>query len=77
LLVPPGRPDLLADAIGFLLDNTVVATRLAARARIHLADRHTDRTLAGVLTEAYLPPVRRARSSAPASRSDVREPSCV
>jgi glycosyltransferase involved in cell wall biosynthesis len=77
LLVPPGRPDLLAAAIGFLLDNTVIATRLAARARIHLGDRHTDRTLAAVLTEAYQPPVRRPRSATPAVRSDVREPSCV
>jgi glycosyltransferase involved in cell wall biosynthesis len=77
LLVPPGRPDLLADAIGFLLDNTVIATRLAASARLHLADRHTDRTLAAVLTDAYRPPVRPALSVAPAVNSDVREPSCV
>jgi glycosyltransferase involved in cell wall biosynthesis len=77
LLVPPERPDLLADAIGFLLDNTVIATRLAARARIHLADRHTDRTLAAVLTDAYRPPLQRPRSAVLAVRSDIREPSCV
>ncbi|MDP9093378.1 MAG: glycosyltransferase [Actinomycetota bacterium] len=76
LLVPPERPDLLAAAIGFLLDNTTVASQMAARALIHIADRHTDRTLARVLAEAYLPAARRGASAASCARSDLREPAC-
>ena len=36
LLVPPGRPELMADAVGFLLDSPAAAARMAAAARARL-----------------------------------------
>ena len=53
LLVPPGRPRLLADAIDGLLDDPVAAARLAGRGQA-LAGRPFDATgLAEVLDEVY------------------------
>jgi glycosyltransferase involved in cell wall biosynthesis len=77
LLVPPERPDLLAQAIGFLLDNSAIAAQMAARALVHLAGRHTDRTLADVLTEAYLPAARRLATAETPTRANLREPVCA
>ncbi len=39
LLVPPRRPDLIADAVRYLLDRPDVALRLADAARARLGDR--------------------------------------
>ena len=39
LLVPPQRPDLMADAVRYLLDRPVVAARMAVIARARLGGR--------------------------------------
>ncbi len=53
LLVPPGRPGLLADAVRFLLDSPRDAARMAAAARARLGDRFGARALARALAAAY------------------------
>jgi glycosyltransferase involved in cell wall biosynthesis len=53
LLVPPGRPDSLGDAIGYLLDHPDIATGLATTARTRLGDRFTGATLRDALASAY------------------------
>ena len=55
LLVPPQRPDLLAEAIGHLLDNPLDADRMAHAAVAWLADRFGDAALGTALTAAYTP----------------------
>jgi glycosyltransferase involved in cell wall biosynthesis len=54
LLVPPQRPDLLAQAIAYLLDRPDTAAQLARAGRAHLIGQHDTATLAGALTECYL-----------------------
>lgn len=54
LLVPPQRPDLLAGAIGYLLDHPTVAAELARAGRAHLLGQHDTATLAAALTDCYL-----------------------
>jgi glycosyltransferase involved in cell wall biosynthesis len=56
LLVPPGRPGLLARAIGYLLDNPDVAARLAAAARGRLGEDLTQAALGAVLAQSYQTP---------------------
>lgn len=53
LLVPPGRPDLLGRAIGYLLDEPAEAQRMADVARARLGDRYTPAALGAVLDRAY------------------------
>jgi glycosyltransferase involved in cell wall biosynthesis len=53
LLVPPRRPDLLADAVGYLLDRPVIARRMADAARARLGDRFGAGALGAALTAAY------------------------
>ena len=53
LLVPPGRPDLIADAVRFLLDSPHVAARMATTARERLGDRYSEPALRDALTAAY------------------------
>jgi glycosyltransferase involved in cell wall biosynthesis len=53
LLVPPQRPDLLAEAVGYLLDRPGVAARMAANARERLGGRFDVATLRGALEAAY------------------------
>ncbi|SDY92873.1 Glycosyltransferase involved in cell wall bisynthesis [Saccharopolyspora shandongensis] len=53
LLVPPGRPELLAASIAHLLDSPGVADRLAVAARARIDGRHRIEALAGTLVEAY------------------------
>lgn len=60
LLVPPGRPELLGRAIGYLLDNPAVAARLAAAARGRLGEDLTPAALGAVLAQSYQGPVRQA-----------------
>lgn len=55
LLVPPQSPDLLAAAIGYLLDHPATAYAMATAARAQLAGRHNDEALGHALTAAYLP----------------------
>jgi glycosyltransferase involved in cell wall biosynthesis len=53
LLVPPGRPDLMADSVRYLLDRPAVASRMAKRARDRLGHRFDVSSLRYVLEEAY------------------------
>jgi len=53
LLVPPQRPDLMADAVRYLLDRPAVAVRLAETARARLGDRFGEQALRDALAAAY------------------------
>jgi glycosyltransferase involved in cell wall biosynthesis len=53
LLVPPRRPDLLADAVRYLLDRPAVAARMADAARARLGDRFGEQALRDALMAAY------------------------
>ena len=53
LLVPPGRPALMADAVGFLLDSPEAAARMAAAAQAGLGKRFGAAALRQALTAAY------------------------
>jgi glycosyltransferase involved in cell wall biosynthesis len=53
LLVPPRRPELMAEAIAFLLDSPAAASRMATAARARLGLRFGEQALRGALTEAY------------------------
>lgn len=54
LLVPPRRPDLMADAVRYLIDQPDVAARMAVTARGRLGERFGVPALRGALTAAYL-----------------------
>ena len=54
LLVPPHRPDLMADAVRYLLDRPAVAMRMADTARARLGERFGEQTLRDTLTAAYV-----------------------
>jgi glycosyltransferase involved in cell wall biosynthesis len=53
LLVPPRRPELMAEAIGFLLDSPAAAAAMATAARARLGSRFGEQALRAALTEAY------------------------
>ncbi len=53
LLVPPGRPELMADAVRFLLDSPEAGARMAAAARARLGQRFGEEALRQALTAAY------------------------
>ena len=53
LLVPPRRPDLLAEAVDYLLTSPDAAARMAANARERLGTRFNVTTLREVLVAAY------------------------
>ena len=53
LLVPPCRPDLLAEAVDYLLTSPDAAARMAANARDRLGTRFNVTTLREVLVAAY------------------------
>ena len=53
LLVPPQRPDLMADAVRYLLDRPAVAARMAVTARARLGERFGMPALRDALTAAY------------------------
>jgi glycosyltransferase involved in cell wall biosynthesis len=55
LLVPPGRPESLGRAIGYLLDNPMIAARIGAAGRARLGDELTPAALGAVLDESYAP----------------------
>ena len=54
LLVPPQRPDLMAQAVRYLIDRPAVAARIAVTARARLGERFTPPTLRDALVRAYL-----------------------
>jgi glycosyltransferase involved in cell wall biosynthesis len=62
LLVPPGCPALMADAVGFLLDSPGAAARMAAAAQARLGKRFGEPALRQALMAAY--PGRGCRSLA-------------
>jgi glycosyltransferase involved in cell wall biosynthesis len=55
MLVPPRRPQLLAAAIGYLLDSPAVAARMAQQARARVGHSYGELTLRDALAEAYSP----------------------
>jgi len=55
LLVPPGQPDQLAGAVGYLLDNGADAAAMAAAARARIGARYGEDALAHALMAAYRP----------------------
>jgi glycosyltransferase involved in cell wall biosynthesis len=55
LLVPPARPDLLASAVGYLLDSPVEAARMAATAKSRVGPRCGIAALRTALAAAYRP----------------------
>jgi glycosyltransferase involved in cell wall biosynthesis len=67
LLVPPQRPDLMAAAIGYLLDSPAVAARMAATARTRLAGRYAETALRDALAAAYVPAAYAPAACAPAA----------
>jgi glycosyltransferase involved in cell wall biosynthesis len=67
LLVPPGMPELLGRAIGYLLDNPAEAARLGAAGRARLGAELTPDALGAVLSEAYRGP----DVGAPSARSQL------
>jgi glycosyltransferase involved in cell wall biosynthesis len=67
LLVPPQRPDLMAAAIGYLLDSPAAATRMAATARTRLAGRYAETALRDALAAAYAPANYAPAACAPAA----------
>jgi glycosyltransferase involved in cell wall biosynthesis len=64
LLVPPRRPELMAGAIGYLLDSPAAAARMATAARARLGSRFGEQALRGILTDAYGIKPRQAASPA-------------
>ena len=53
LLVPPQRPDLMADAVRYLIDRPSRAARMAETARARLGERFGEQVLRDTLTAAY------------------------
>jgi glycosyltransferase involved in cell wall biosynthesis len=53
LLVPPQRPDLMADAVRYLIDRPGVAARMATTARARLGERFGAPALRDALVTAY------------------------
>ena len=53
LLVPPGDPGALAGAIGRVLDDPALRTRLGAAGRAHVLDRYTWAATARGTVEQY------------------------
>ena len=53
LLVPPGHPALMAEAVRFLLDSPEAAARMASAARAGLGQRFGEPALRLALTAAY------------------------
>jgi len=56
LLVPPGRPDLMATAVAYLLDSPADAARMAANAYATVRVRYHEAALQRALVSAYTPP---------------------
>jgi glycosyltransferase involved in cell wall biosynthesis len=67
LLVPPGTPELLGRAIGYLLDNPSEAARLGAAGRDRLGAELAPDALGAVLSEAY----RGTNVAAPPAQSEL------
>jgi glycosyltransferase involved in cell wall biosynthesis len=55
LLVPPARPDLMASAVGYLLDSPAEAARMATAARSRIGARYGLPALRAALEAAYCP----------------------
>jgi glycosyltransferase involved in cell wall biosynthesis len=56
LLVPPQRPDLMAEAVRYLIDRPSLASSMAATARARLGDRFGLPALRDALVAAYVEP---------------------
>ena len=51
--MPPGRPDLLCRALGYLIDNPAEAARLGAAGRARIGEELSPAALGAVLDETY------------------------
>src|SRR5580693_4066555 len=67
LIVPPGMPEVLSRALGFLLDNPDEAARLGAAGRAGLGTELSADALGTVLTDAY----RRPGVGSPPAQSEL------
>jgi glycosyltransferase involved in cell wall biosynthesis len=54
LLVPPQRPDLMAEAVRYLIDRPALAACMAVTARVQLGERFGTPALRDALAAAYL-----------------------
>jgi glycosyltransferase involved in cell wall biosynthesis len=54
LLVPPQRPDLMAEAVRYLIDRPALAACMAVTARVRLGERFGTPALREALATAYL-----------------------
>ena len=70
LLVPPRRPDLAADAVGYLLDRPALAARMAVTARARLGERFGLPALRTALEDAYT----RSRADVPGATTPTEMP---
>ena len=71
LLVPPQRPDLMADAVRYLIDWPAIAAGMAATARARLGDRFGIPALRDALVAAYV------GSSAGDTSDHAARPECL
>jgi glycosyltransferase involved in cell wall biosynthesis len=62
LLVPPQRPDLMADAVRYLIDRPGVRARMAVTARARLGERFSTPALTDTLVAAYAEPTQAVRA---------------
>jgi glycosyltransferase involved in cell wall biosynthesis len=53
ILVPPGRPDLLSHALGYLIENPSEANRLGLAGRAHIGNEMSPAALGEILDETY------------------------
>jgi glycosyltransferase involved in cell wall biosynthesis len=65
ILVPPGRPDLLSRALGYLLENPTVANRLGSAGRSYIGNEMSPAALGEVLDETYRAQTTRSHRLAP------------
>jgi glycosyltransferase involved in cell wall biosynthesis len=56
LLVPPGRPDLMADAVRYLIDRPAVGARMAVTASGRIGERFGQQAMRDALVAAYAGP---------------------
>ena len=54
MLVPPARPEVMAEAIRYVLDSPAESAQMATAARARVGHRYEIRTLAGALAAAYV-----------------------
>jgi glycosyltransferase involved in cell wall biosynthesis len=77
LLVPPQRPDLMADAVRYLLDRPAAAARMAATAHARLGERFGVPALRDALSAAYTDPADPAAPAVTTAPADTVVPAAT